>query len=160
VAGEHEIERPWPQPIDGSRKVTQQDAKIGFAVDKVLRPGPAAQVRARIDADQLHTAPAQLERHGLVGQQRGLSAQLEALRSPRERVARHAEIVIAENGVARWEPGEQTVQAFLAARVGEQVARDAHEVRPALGRPRDAALHGTRATRRHTQVKVRQMHDP
>ena len=55
---------------------------------------------------------------------------------------------------------DEPPQPRLAVRPSEQVAGQRDQVRPALGGPRDAALHRPHAGRRDAEMEVREVSDP
>ena len=77
-----------------------------------------------------------------------------------ERVAAVGEVVVAEHDEARPEAVEQPLELAHPRAAGDEVARDAHEIRPALGHPVHRLAHGAEASRRHAEMEVGEVRDP
>ena len=123
------------------------------------RARPTVPVRARVDADDLDLSPAQLERPRVVDS-RVAGSRSRQLGRMRERVAGLGEVVVAEDGVAAGQPGEQPAQPLLARAAREQVAADQRQVRLPLLDPVDGALDRRRPARRKAEMEVGEVRDP
>ena len=145
------------QQVDHAREVTEEDA-VGARVDELLRARRSGQVRARIDARDLHAAAPELDRPGVVGEQRG-GSEVDKGRRLRERVPADGVVVIAEHRVRARKAHEDAAKALLAARPREQVAADEDEVGPPLGDPVDRPLDRPHTPRGKPEVEVGEVRD-
>src|SRR5205823_2482777 len=66
VAGADQVEGAGREAVDDVRVVAEQDPQVGLRVGYALQVRPVVPVRARIDADDLHLAAAQLDRARVV----------------------------------------------------------------------------------------------
>src|SRR5919201_3353875 len=152
MAGEDEVERARGNPVDDAGVVAEEDPQVGLRIDEVLRMRAAVPVASRVDADDLDPPAAQLDRPALVGEERR-RLELVERRLAGERVAAVAVVVVAEDGVAARQAGDELAQPRLAARAREEVAADADEVGRAGGGPLDRSLDGTRAARGNAEME-------
>ena len=128
MAREDELEHARLEPVDHVWEMAEQDAEVGARIREPLGPSLAAPVRPRVDADDLDTAAAQLERPRVVDEQDRFAEVGDGCPF-RERIARDREVVVAEDGVAARQPREQLPQPGLGSPPREQVAADEDEVR-------------------------------
>ena len=106
-------------------------------VGQLVGRSRARRVGQRVDADDLDAAAAQLELDRFVAEQGDVLERADRLRIDAlgERIAAVGEVVVAEDDEARPEPVEQPLELAHPRAARDEVARDADEVRPALGRP-------------------------
>src|SRR5204862_3014299 len=142
------------------REVAEEDPEVGLRVGEPpgLRATPA--VRARIDADELHSPSAKLDGGRLVDEQpRG--CKVAEADGAGERIARMLDVVVAEDDerpVA--ELRDDVPQHRLATRPRDEVAGDRDEVGLAARSPLRGMHDGARTARRETEVEVREVDDP
>jgi hypothetical protein len=156
VAREDEVERPGLESVDHLREVAEQDAQVGAAIGEALRTGLTGAIRPRVDPDDLDSATAQLECHGIVGEEpRG--SELGDVDALCEGILGDRVIVISQHREAVREPGEQLTETSLTPSPREQIAADQRQVRLPLLDPINGVLDGAQPTGGQTQVEVGEM---
>ncbi len=140
--------------------MAEEEPKTGVAVDELRRARATGAVRLGIDADDRDALAVALDRRLLVAEEPRL-LEVAQLGGPRERIARHGDVVVSEDHERVVEPLEQLAQARLAARVRDEVSGDADEVGPPLRDPVDGArARAVAARQRRAEVEVGQVPDP
>jgi hypothetical protein len=141
VAGKDQLESSRLESVERPRKVREENAQVG-RLRKAVRidpPGPADD-QTWIHAHEPDRVTAELDSGPLVAQQ-SRGRKLAEVGGPSLRVARDGQVVIPEYSKHRLrELLDQGSQSGLASRMGQQIAGDAHQIRPTLRDPRDRTL--------------------
>ena len=141
-------------------KVAEQDPEPGRRVDELPGPRPPERIALGIGADDLDPVAVSLDDDRLVPQQHGQILEAVELRGPRERIARDGDVVVAEHDVGAVERAEQLLEERQAAGMGDEVTRDADEIRLPPGDPGNRALGRDAAPRGRSEVEVGEVRDP
>ena len=157
---EDQVEGACRHAVGDAREVTEEQAQRRVGIASGVRSCSAIAICLRVDPDEGDDHAANRDGLGLVPQEPCL-LQVAELGCPRERVARHRDIVVPEHDIWALEAGEELPEARFSPRMRDEVARDADEV----GLPRRDPVHGPRARRvstreRRPEVEVREMRDP
>jgi hypothetical protein len=159
MACKDQVEDARFEPVDHLREVAEEDAKVGLGIGQALRLRASGAPGTRVDADDLHLAATKLDRLGFVGKE-VRRAQVGGLADLGERILADPEVVVSENGVAGGEPCEQLAKKPLTASTRQEIAADQSQVGLPLLDPIHGTLDCTDASRRRTEVEVREMCDP
>ena len=152
MSREDDVERVGGHPAHDPWEVTEQDAERRVGVGELCGSRSPAGIRPRLDADDLHREPAELELDRFVTQHRdpvdlGEDRWIDPLR---ERVATVRKVVVPEHDQAGPELAQKPRQELFAAPPRHEVAGDADEVRARARRstrPRPSQ-HAARGTAR------------
>ena len=133
VPGEDEVELAAWNPVDDAGEMAEQQAEARRGALELVRLRASRPV-ASGSTPAIERGSPQRDRLDLVAQQ-GRALEVVELRGPRERIARDGDVVVAENDERVVEDVEQLPQPSLAARMRDEVAGDADDVRPPLRDP-------------------------
>ncbi len=157
---EHEVESSDRETAGDAREVAEQNAEIGSGVGKFPGSSRAARIALGVDTHDLDPSPTSLDDDRLVPQQpRHILNAIELCRA-REGIARDCNIVVAEDDARPLERAQQLHEQRHAARMGDEIAGDADEIRSPFGYPRDRTLRRHAPTGGYPQVEVGEVGDP
>jgi hypothetical protein len=159
VAGEHEVERAAWEEVEDVWEVAQQNAELRRLVDELPRMRTLAPVGARVDADDLHSAAADVDGHRLIHEQARRGKVAQACGS-RKGITRVLDVVVPEHGERHTQAAEQLPQPRFRTWTGNEVARDRSEIGTTLRDPVHRGLDRTLPARGEAEVEVGEMCDP